>query len=199
MKKNNVKIALLSIAILASIVLGLGFSTAWFTDLHLLNGSGTTPNVSIQLYSGSTSLDTVLTYDQVNNGDELASDINFKYAGTNINMLVRFRVEVDMFNNGTMIDDSTASTWYSLDVSSAWIYSDGWYYYNAVLSKSNASTAVYLLNGITITNANATGKDVQVYVIVEGVQANQTGINKFKGTNNEYTLPSSYQDGSILG
>lgn len=198
-RKNLVAYSALVAILILSVVLGLGITNAWFTGYHKLDGNGTTPNVSIQVYNDTTVLNSVLTYDQVTKDDKIAENINFKYSGTNINILARFSVTVDVYNNGTRIDDATAADWYTKNLGSNWTYSDGWYYYNSVLSQSASTTAVVILQDITIVDDNATGKDFEVTVLVEAVQANQTGIDLFKGTNNQYTLPDSYTNGTILG
>lgn len=196
---KSLKIAVLSVAILLVAVLTLGFSTAWFTDFGNLNGSGTTPNVEVQAYVGTTKVENnLVSYNQIANGTEYLNNLNFKYENTSIDVLARFRVIINFYNNGEVLADGDFADWYELSIPTTWTKSGDFYYHKTKLEK-NVKTATTMVQSLTITSDLANGKDVEVLVFVEAVQANTLGINKFKGENNEYVLPTSYADGTILG
>ena len=67
---------------------------------------------------------------------------------------------------------------------------DGKYYYNSKISKANVANKISIFDTITINNSNAEGKDLQIVVYVDVVQANQLGLNKLSAIG--YALPSTF-------
>ncbi|MGN1221604.1 MAG: hypothetical protein ACI4TT_00035 [Christensenellales bacterium] len=203
-KKSKIKSILITLSVFVVLCL-LGSTLAWFTNNNQLTGEGTTPNVSNSLYSNGAfvnggsgnSGDIVTVNSPVFNKNiargttSLSGSVQFDCAGSNIDLLAVVSVNVNFFEANTTTLVNGASGWATLNISSGFtLGTDGRYYYNSKISKDSVANKISIFDTITISNSNAEGKDLQIVVYVDVVQANQTGLNKL--TQSGYALPDTF-------
>ncbi|MGN1212468.1 MAG: hypothetical protein ACI4TZ_00310 [Christensenellales bacterium] len=203
-KKTKIELILITLSVFIVLCL-LGSTLAWFTNNNQLTGEGTTPNASVSLYSNGAfvnggsgnSGDVVAVTGPVFNKNiardttSLSGSVQFDCSGSNIDLLAVVSVAVNFFEADTTTLVNGASGWASLSISSNFtLGADGRYYYNSKISKDSVANKISIFDTITINNSNAEGKDLQIVVYVDVVQANQTGLNKL--TQSGYSLPSTF-------
>ena len=203
-KKSKAKFSIIILSVFVALCL-LGSTLAWFTNSNQLTGEGTTPNASVMLYSNGAFVNggsgnsgdvvavtgPVFNKNIARNTTSLSGSVQFDCAGSNIDLLAVVSVAVNFFEADTTTLVNGASAWATLNVSSDFtLGTDGKYYYNSKINKANVANKISIFDTITINNSNAEGKDLQIVVYVDVVQANQLGLNKLSAIG--YALPSTF-------
>lgn len=197
-KKSKAKFSIIILSVFVALCL-LGSTLAWFTNNNQLTGEGTTPNASVRLYSafvnggsGNSGVTGPVFNKNIARGTtSLSGLVQFDCSGSNIDLLAVVSVAVNFFEADTTNLVNGASGWATLNISSDFtLGTDGRYYYNSKISKANVANKISIFDTITIKNSNAEGKDLQIVVYVDVVQANKTGLKKLLDSG--YALPNAF-------
>lgn len=200
-KQSGIKLTIILLSVL--VLLGVfGSTLAWFTNSETLKGGGSTPNVSVSLYANNTLIgsDASESYSQTNpslaytetveNSFQTTYPVEVSFTGSNIDVLLVATVAVNFLDGGNLVP---SAGWCELNINASnWTKGDdGKYYYNTKITSANASNKVKIFDIITITDASASGKTLEIIVFIEAVQANQAGLDKLTENGNSI-LPQSF-------
>lgn len=183
----------LLIVLLASfcIMCILGSTLAWFTNNNDLTGDGTTPNASTYLYVNGTQTNLPAVTQTITSTDNISKNVQFSCSNSNIDLLAYVSISIN-FTDGTLLENND---WVSINISNTnWTKGDdGRYYYNSKISKTNTNNKITIFDSIAVNNEYAIGKTLNIVVLVEVIQANQTAITALENTAG-YTLPTNFKN-----
>ena len=206
-KKNGSNLIVMIFAITMLFVTILGTSLAWFTDRSDLNGSGSTPYVTVTLSNGKTITGKNEVTTDPTNFSVTSDSIDCVATATinsNIDVLLRVFITIHWQDNsidglygGTeVIVPNIGDNWLSTSTGSSYDkIMAGPLFYNKEIAKNATSKQVTLYNKLEVKNrfGNINGQVVNVSVYVEAIQANSTGMTKWglsKDSNGKLTINS---------
>lgn len=210
-RKNSSNLLVMIFAITMLFVTILGTSLAWFTDRSDLNGSGSTPYVTVKLSNGKTITgeNEVKTDDPTNFSVTIGTSDSIDCVATatinsNIDVLLRVFIAINwqddsingQYGGTEIIVPNIGDNWLSTSTGSSYDkMKAGWLFYNIEIAKNATSKQVTLFNKLEIKNrfGNINGQVVNVSVYVEAIQANSTGMAKWglsKDSNGKLTINS---------
>lgn len=210
-RKNSSNLLVMIFAITMLFVTILGTSLAWFTDRSDLNGSGSTPYVTVKLSNGKTITgeNEVKTDDPTNFSVTIGTSDSIDCVATatinsNIDVLLRVFIAINwqddsingLYGGTEVIVPNIGDNWLSTSTGSCYDkMKAGFLYYNTEIAKNATSKQVTLFNKLEVKNrfGNINGQVVNVSVYVEAIQANSTGMTKWglsKDSNGKLTINS---------
>ncbi|MBO7508229.1 MAG: hypothetical protein J6T39_01105 [Clostridia bacterium] len=201
MEKNKTKsldVSNLLIIVMISLICIFSISLALFSySENVLKMSGTVPNYTITLMKDGVAHNTnspIVIAKTESVGNKTIS-VGFK-AESNISVYARAKITYNWKTSNTGEIDYTygnASDYVTINYVSnnvdTWYQMNGWLYYNASSSSISAinsddSSTHSIFSSITISNNLP--EDVEIYVLIEVVQGNNLGIQKFGTSGTDY-------------
>ena len=206
-RKNSSNLLVMIFAITMLFVTILGTSLAWFTDRSDLNGSGSTPYVTVKLSNGKT----ITGENEIKMDDHFSVTIGTSDSidcvatatiNSNIDVLLRVFIAVNwqddsingQYGGTEVIVPNIGDNWLSTSTGSSYDkMKAGFLYYNTEIAKNATSKQVTLFNKLEVKNrfGEINGQVVNVSVYVEAIQANSTGMAKWglsKDSNGKLTI-----------